>query len=98
MLLPNREHARVDRAKITDYLLSTSHPDGYGKAVFFMRLGFRLAEWEMLAGAPREERRGGVRGVPRRCRRGGLQVRGRQALQSRSGLAEVVRNGREGTV
>lgn len=54
MLLPNREHARVDRAKITDYLLSTSHPDGYGKAVFFMRLGFRLAEWEVLAGALRE--------------------------------------------
>lgn len=37
MMLPDRERARVDRAKTVDYLLSSSHPDGRGKAAFFTR-------------------------------------------------------------
>ncbi|MBA4180026.1 MAG: hypothetical protein C0506_05500 [Anaerolinea sp.] len=30
----------VDLAKVTDYLLSFDHPDGYTKARFFARFGF----------------------------------------------------------
>jgi len=54
MLLPDAERASVDRAKIADYLLSLSHPDGSSKAAFFMRFGFSAGEWEMLAAALKE--------------------------------------------
>ncbi|MFZ5557564.1 MAG: DUF6883 domain-containing protein [Pseudomonadota bacterium] len=53
MTLPDSDRARVDRSKITDYLLSTSHPDGRGKAVFFMGFGFKVEKWEILAEALR---------------------------------------------
>ena len=53
MMLPDRERAQVDRAKITDYLLSPSHPDGRSKAAFFMRFGFKVQDWEVLAEALR---------------------------------------------
>lgn len=53
MKLPHAEHARVDREKITDYLLSPSHPDGAGKAAFFTGYGFRAEEWEVFAKALR---------------------------------------------
>ena len=49
MLLPNRHLARVDRSKIVDYLLSRAHPHGCSKAAFFLRLGFTVAEWHLLA-------------------------------------------------
>ena len=39
MKLPYAEHVRVDREKVTDYLLSPSHPDGASKANFFTRYG-----------------------------------------------------------
>jgi len=35
MNLPNADQAQVDRKKITEYLLCTSHPDGSNKALFF---------------------------------------------------------------
>ena len=53
MRLPNADQARVDREKITDYLLSTTHPRGRSKAEFFIRFGFRAEGWEMLADALR---------------------------------------------
>ncbi len=53
MRLPNAEDARVDREKLTDYLLCVSHPDGASKAEFFARLGFRLEDWAALADALR---------------------------------------------
>ena len=53
MMLPDRDRAHVDRSKITEYLLSLSHPDGHTKAAFFMRLGFRVERWEELADALR---------------------------------------------
>ena len=49
MKLPYAEHARVDREKITDYLLSPSHPDGASKEAFFTSYGFRAEEWEIFA-------------------------------------------------
>jgi hypothetical protein len=58
MRLPNSEHLQVDRKKIVDYLLSSSHPDGRAKAEFFRRFGFRRERWEVLAVALR--RHGGT--------------------------------------
>jgi len=54
MKLPNAAQARIDREKITDYLLCASHPDGRSKAEFFARFGFRLEEWQVLAEALRK--------------------------------------------
>lgn len=53
-MLPNAHEARVDREKIVQYLLSSVHPDGRSKAVFFERFGFRVEEWKTLAEALRE--------------------------------------------
>jgi uncharacterized protein DUF6883 len=47
------EHMSI-APRVTNYLLSPSHPDGRGKAAFFMRFGFRVEAWETLAGALRE--------------------------------------------
>ena len=49
MRLPNAEHARVDRAKVVDYLLSPEHREGGPKAGFFLRFGFTRQRWEDLA-------------------------------------------------
>ncbi len=53
MRLPNAAQARVDRAKVVDYLLSTDHEKGRDKAEFFLRFGFSKERWEDLAGALR---------------------------------------------
>jgi hypothetical protein len=53
LLLPNGEGARVDRSKITDYLLALSHPDGRSKAEFFLKFGFDADQWNVLAEALR---------------------------------------------
>ncbi len=47
--LPNVENVRVDRNKIVEYLLEVDHPEGAGKAAFFLRFGFTTADWQMLA-------------------------------------------------
>ena len=54
MKLPYAEHVRVDREKVTDYLLSPSHPDGASKANSFTRHGFRVENWQILAEALRK--------------------------------------------
>jgi hypothetical protein len=38
MKLPHAAKARVERKKVVEYLLSSSHPDGSAKARFFIRL------------------------------------------------------------
>jgi hypothetical protein len=53
--VPNGERALIDRAKLTDYLLSSSHPVGRFKARFFGALGFRVEGWEELERALREQ-------------------------------------------
>lgn len=57
--LPNAELAVVPESKVTGYLLSESHPDGRGKARFFMRHGFKSAEPETLIAALRRHAVGG---------------------------------------
>ncbi|PYI88375.1 MAG: hypothetical protein DME26_03745 [Verrucomicrobia bacterium] len=51
MKLPNAERAIVPRAKITLYLLSTTHREGQHKAAFFRSFGFRPEAWQVLASA-----------------------------------------------
>lgn len=51
MKLPNYNQAIVPRRKITDYLLSSAHRDGHGKAAFFSRFGFTPESWQTLAEA-----------------------------------------------
>jgi hypothetical protein len=52
--LPDAERAIVAQSKIVDYLLSLSHPDGRGKARFFLSHGFSPDDWEVLARALRD--------------------------------------------
>ena len=51
MLLPNSERAVIDDAKVRDYLLSSSHPVGRFKSVFFAALGFSEQNWQLLRDA-----------------------------------------------
>jgi hypothetical protein len=51
--LPNLERAAVPERKVVAYLLSESHPDGRGKARFFVGHGFTVADWQELADALR---------------------------------------------
>lgn len=53
MYLPNKEKAKVTIDKITNYLLSTSHPVGKHKAVFFVSIGFKNNQPEILQEALR---------------------------------------------
>ncbi|MBA3822943.1 MAG: hypothetical protein H0X24_03435 [Ktedonobacterales bacterium] len=53
MKLPEYASAIVPEQKIVGYLLSFSHPDGRGKALFFSRFGFVVAQWQVLADALR---------------------------------------------
>ena len=51
MKLPQVEKAQVPEAKVVNYLLSTTHRAGKGKASFFMEFGFDADRWEDLAKA-----------------------------------------------
>jgi hypothetical protein len=57
MKLPNASVVKVEREKITEYLLNAEHRYGASKARFFARFGFNLATWETLALALREHGR-----------------------------------------
>jgi hypothetical protein len=48
MQVPNLEAAIVPAAKIVDYLLSATHPDGKHKAAFFEAFGFARDRWREL--------------------------------------------------
>ncbi len=52
MKLPHLENAYVPEAKIVKYLLNLEHRQGgKDKAAFFMRFGFKIEAWEVLARA-----------------------------------------------
>jgi hypothetical protein len=51
MKLPNYQAAVVAKEKIVDYLLSTSHPIGRHKGVFFRNCGFSAINWKIFAAA-----------------------------------------------
>jgi len=48
MKLPNAERAVIERRKLTEYLLSETHPVGRFKARFFKKLGFDQANVEQF--------------------------------------------------
>jgi hypothetical protein len=48
MKLPNCESAYVPDAKLLDYLLSPSHPEGGPKAAFFAAIGYSRTQAESL--------------------------------------------------
>ena len=49
--MPNSQHAKIEREKITGYLLVTSHRQGGSKADRFIKFGFSIEQWEVLAQA-----------------------------------------------
>jgi hypothetical protein len=51
MKLPAGESAYVPRDKITDYLLSLTHPVGCAKAVFFRAIGFDDSNTDLFESA-----------------------------------------------
>jgi len=51
MMIPNAAHCIIESEKVRDYLLNLAHPAGKGKAAFFVAMGFRQSEWELLAKA-----------------------------------------------
>ena len=53
MRLPNAERAEIPVAKLADYLLSTEHRFGRGKAAFFLARGFDRRRPEKLGAALR---------------------------------------------
>ena len=48
MKLPNREKAYVPSSKLTDYLLSKTHPVGRWKRRFFSSIGFSETNVDLL--------------------------------------------------
>ena len=54
MNLPNAHLAVVEQEKVCGYLLNPAHPDNGGKAEFFLALGFRVENWQVLAAALQE--------------------------------------------
>ena len=48
MQIPNYEDAHVDQEKLTEYLLSQTHPIGKSKAVWFEILGYNASNWRLL--------------------------------------------------
>ena len=51
MTIPNAANCIVEAEKVRAYLLNLSHPAGKSKAAFFMMMGFRQQDWEVLATA-----------------------------------------------
>jgi hypothetical protein len=55
MELPFIDSLHVDQSKVAGYLLSEA--TSRGKATFFLRLGFRVEDWEILADALKAQAR-----------------------------------------
>jgi hypothetical protein len=52
--LPDPHLLRIEESKVTEYLLSSSHPKGKGKAKFFFGLGFSIDQVEEFIAALRQ--------------------------------------------
>ena len=64
MKLPKADAVEIAKEKITDYLLNPLHPDGAGKAIFFLAQGFRADAWHEFAEAVLEEAQIRCKNVP----------------------------------
>lgn len=54
MKLPHNDRLEIPQRKIVNYLLDLTHPEGRGKAIFFIHFGFSVDKWEDLAFALRK--------------------------------------------
>jgi hypothetical protein len=54
MMLPHADRLEIPQAKVTHYLLSSTHRAGRGKAGFFSAVGFEASAWERLVSALRQ--------------------------------------------
>lgn len=53
MKLPYSDRLEISQPKVVQYLLSSTHRAGRGKARFFSAFGFQVSSWETLAKALR---------------------------------------------
>ena len=54
MKLPHTDRLQIPKAKVVQYLLSSTHRAGRGKAKFFSAVGIQVDAWEALAHAPQQ--------------------------------------------
>jgi hypothetical protein len=57
MKLPHADRLEIPQAKVVQYLLSSTHRAGRGKAGFFSACGFQVSTWDVLAQALRQHAR-----------------------------------------
>ena len=57
MTLPHADRVEIPQAKVVQYLLSSTHRAGRGKAGFFSAFGFQVIAWEALAQALQQHAR-----------------------------------------
>ena len=57
MKLPLADRAEIPKTKVVQYLLSSTHRAGRGKARFFTSIGFQVSAWEALAQALKQHAR-----------------------------------------
>ncbi|MGE3152328.1 MAG: DUF6883 domain-containing protein [Nitrospiraceae bacterium] len=60
MKLPHADRLEIPKAKVVQYLLSSTHRAGRGKAGFFSACGFQVSKWDVLAQALRQHARDNV--------------------------------------
>jgi hypothetical protein len=60
MKLPHADRLEIPKAKVVQYLLSSTHRAGRGKAGFFSACGFQVSTWEVLAQALQQHARDNV--------------------------------------
>jgi hypothetical protein len=58
--VPDADQAIVEDRKITNYLLSSDHPAGRPKSIFFRSTGFERSNWRSLRAALLEHARSGT--------------------------------------
>ena len=87
--LQNADRAVVEDAKVRDYLLSSTHPVGRFKSVFFAALGFSADQWTLLRDALLELARTGD-ATPGQASPFGLKFEIRAILRGPSGRQAAV--------
>jgi len=60
MKLPHADRPEISKAKVVQYLLSSTHRAGRGKARSFSAFGFQVSAWEALAQALQQHARDNV--------------------------------------
>ena len=60
MKLPHADRPEISKAKVVQYLLSSTHRAGRGKARVFSAFGFQVSAWEALAQALQQHARDNI--------------------------------------